>query len=209
MNLTAWLIGDKAESILNELTAPDGYPPAEIWVPLDRTMEYATKALPKYRSAWAHRTTNDEEWVDFAAAADTIIEAVGPHALANPRSVTIGKALLSNVQTRDGILMAKVPPYFSTVATEWTFDQVGQHPLISRSGRETAWTPIGRLDMKATLGNPKRGPDLIIDDNGPRMLRRHTRTYFNVSGMKEASSVMTAIRKLPPDTAIRSAWCAN
>ena len=126
MNLTAWLIGDKAESILNDLTAPDGYPPAQIWIPLDRTLHYATKQLPRYRSAWAHRTTGTEQWVDFAAAADTIAEAVGPHALANPRSITLGKALLSNVQTRDGILMAKVPRYFSTVATDWTFDQVGQ-----------------------------------------------------------------------------------
>ena len=128
MNLTAWLIGDKAESILNDLTAPDGYPPAQIWIPLDRTLHYATKQLPRYRSAWAHRTTGTEQWVDFAAAADTIAEAVGPHALANPRSITLGKALLSNVQTRDGILMAKVPRYFSTVATDWTFDQVGQDP---------------------------------------------------------------------------------
>ena len=48
--------------------------------------------------------------------------------------------------------------------------------------------------MKATLGDPKRGPDLIIDDNGPRLLRRQARAYYNVSGMKDASSVMTAIR---------------
>ncbi len=209
MNLTAWLIGDSAEGILNDLTAPDGYPPAHIWVPLDLTHQYATAQLPKYRSAWASRTSGGEDWVDFAVPAETIAEVVGRNALANPRTVTLGRALASNVQDRDGTVMAKVPKYFSTVTTEWTFDPVGQHPLITKRGREVTWTPAGQLDLKASLGEPKRGPDLIIDDTGPRLIRRHVGKYYNVSGLKEASAVMTAIRRLTPDTPIRCAWCAT
>lgn len=209
MHLTAWLIGEDAENTLNDLTAPDGYPPAEVWVPLEASFATPSRQLLKYRSAWAYRTACGEQWVDFAMAADTILDAVGPRALANPRSLTHGTALRSNVQERDGVLMVKVPRYFSTVATQWTVEQVGQDPLITQRGRETTWTTVGQLDLKATLGDRERVPGLVIDQNGPRLLRRKQNKYYNVSGMKDAQTIKTAIRKMPPDTPILCAWCAD
>ena len=69
--------------------------------------------------------------MDFALPADTILETIGAQAVAHPKALTYG-TLSSDVQTRDGALMAKVPRYFSTLATQWTLEQVGQDPLITR-----------------------------------------------------------------------------
>lgn len=209
MHLTAWLIGDDTEGILDDLTAPDGYPRAQIWVPLDSTTNTTSPQLRRYRSAWAHRTTDGEQWVDFAVPADTIVEHIGARALAHPKSLTYGKALLSDVDTRDGVLMAKVPRYFSTVATQWTHQQVGQDPLITRRGKETMCTTVGELDLKASFRRHSSEPDLVIDHRGPRQLRPGKGRYYNVSGWKDASRVMTEIRQLPAHTPIRCAWCAH
>jgi hypothetical protein len=105
--------------------------------------------------------------------------------------------------------MVKVPPYFSTVATQWTHQQVGQDPLITRRGKETTCTTVGELDLKASFRRDNSQPDLIIDHRGPRLLRRGKGRYYNVSGWKDASRVMTEIRQLPPATPIRCAWCAD
>jgi hypothetical protein len=209
MHLTAWLIGDDTESILDDLTASNGYPRAQIWLPLDSTTHTTSPQLRRYRSAWAHRTTDGEQWVDFAVPADTILETIGARALAFPKSLTYGKALLSDVQTRDGVLMAKVPRFFSAVATQWTFEQVGQDPLITRRGQETTWTTVGEIDLKASFRKNSSEPDLVIDHRGPRLLRREQGRYYNVSGWTQASRVITEIRQLPPATPIRCAWCAG
>lgn len=109
MSLAAWLIGDDTQSILDDLTVPEGYPPAQIWVPLDSTIQTTSPQSRRYRSAWAHRTTDGEQSVGFAVPADTILETIGERALAHPESLTCGMALSSDVRTRDGVLMAKVP----------------------------------------------------------------------------------------------------
>ncbi|HPJ19637.1 MAG TPA: hypothetical protein PK635_11005 [Actinomycetota bacterium] len=209
MPLTAWLIGDDTESILDDLTASGGHPRAQIWIPLESTTHTSSPQLRRYRSAWAHRTIDGEQWVDFALPADTILETIGAQALAHPKALTYGKALSSDVQTRDGALMAKVPRYFSTLATQWTLEQVGQDPLITRSGRETTCTTVGELDLKSSFRKGRGEPDLVIDHRGPRLLRRDKGRYYNVSGWKEPSRVMTEIRQLPPATPIRCAWCAD
>jgi hypothetical protein len=209
MSLTAWLIGDDTQSILDDLTAPDGYPRAQIWVPLDSRTNTTSPQLHRYRSAWAHRTTDGEQWVDFAVPADTILETIGARALAHPKSLTYGTALSSDVRTRDGVLMVKVPRYFSTVATQWTYQQVGQDPLITRRGKETTCTTVGELDLKNSFRRNNSQPDLIIDHRGPRQLSRGNGRYYNVSGWKGTSRVMTEIRQLPPATPIRCAWCAD
>src|SRR5690606_39715657 len=115
----------------------------QLWVPLGPTTH--PTSLPKLRSAWVQRTTDGEQWVDFALPADTILESIGPQALAHPKALTYGTALQSDVQTRDGVLMVRVPRYFSTVGSQWTLDQNGQDPLITRRGRETTCTTIGEL----------------------------------------------------------------
>ena len=209
MHLTAWLIGDDSQSILDDLTAPNGYPRAQIWVPLDSTTNTTSPQLRRYRSAWAHRTTEGEQWVDFAVPADTILATIGAQALAHPKSLTHGKALLSDVQTRDGVLMAKVPRYFSTVATQWTFEQVGQDPLITRRGKETTCTTVGELDLKTSFRRDNSEPQLVIDHRGPRLLQRDRGRYYNVSGWQDANRVMTEIRQLPSATPILCAWCAD
>lgn len=209
MHLTAWLIGDDTESILDDLTAPNGYPPAQTWVPLDSTTNTTSPQLRRYRSAWAHRATDDEQWVDFAVPADTIRDTVGAQALAHPKSLTYGTALQSDVTTRDGVLMAKVPRFFATIATQWTLEQVGQDPLITRRGQETTSTTIGQLDLKASFRRDSSEPDLVIDHRGPRLLRRTQGRYYNVSGTKQTSRLMTELRQLPPETPIHCAWCAN
>ena len=209
MHLTAWLIGDDALSILDDLTAPDGYPRAQIWVPLDSTVRTKTAQLRRYRSAWAHRTTDGVEWVDFAVPADTIVEAIGEQALDHPKSLTHGTALLSDVQTREGVLMVKVPRYFGTVATQWTVEQVGQDPLITRRGRETTCATIGELDLKRSFRREGGEADLVIDHRGPRMLRSDRRRYYNVSGSRDAGRVLSEIRQLPADTPVRCAWCTD
>ncbi|MBK6764722.1 MAG: hypothetical protein IPG68_16300 [Micrococcales bacterium] len=48
MHLTAWLIGDDSQSILDDLTAPDGDPRAQIWVPLDSTTNTTSPQLRRY-----------------------------------------------------------------------------------------------------------------------------------------------------------------
>ena len=207
MSLTAWLIGDDTESILDDLTAPEGYPRAQLWVPLDPTTH--PTGLPKHRSAWVQRTTDGEQWVDFALPADTILESIGQQALAHPKALTYGTALQSDVQTRDGVLMVRVPRYFSTVGSQWTLDQNGQDPLITRRGRETTCTTIGELDLKASCRQDATEPDLVIDERGPRRLRRDKGRYYNVSSWVLANRVMNEIRKLPPGTTIRCAWCAD
>ena len=208
MNLTAWLIGDDTESILDDLTAPNGHPPAQIWVPLDATTETGSR-LGRYRSAWAERTTDGEQWVDFAVPADTILEAVGAQALAHPKSVTYGSALLSDVQTRDGVLMAKVPRFFSTVATEWTLEQVGQDPLLTKLGKETTSTTVGELNLKGSFRKATGEPGLVSDHRGPQLFQRDQHRYYNVSGYTSTSRILTGIRQLPPETPIRCAWCAD
>jgi hypothetical protein len=60
MQLTAWLIGDGTESILDEVT--DGHPPAQVWVPLEASDVDLEPSLRRFRSAWAHRTTDGEQW---------------------------------------------------------------------------------------------------------------------------------------------------
>jgi hypothetical protein len=209
MHLTAWLVGDDTERILDDLTAPDGYPRAQVWVPLDTTTGTASPQLRKYRSAWAHRTTDGVQWVDFAVPADTILEAVGAQALARPKTMTHGRALRSDVRTRDDVLMAKVPRFFSTVATQWTFEQVGQDPLITRRGRETTTTTIGNLDLEASFRRDGGEPDLVIDHRGPLLFQRGRDRYYNVSGWKNTRRVLAEIRELPSDTPIRCAWCAD
>jgi hypothetical protein len=167
------------------------------------------RRLPNCRSAWAHRTAAGEQWVDFALPPHAILQAIGGQALAHPKSLTYGTALLSDVQTRDGVLTAKVPRYFSTIATQWTFEHVGQDPLITRRGTETTASTIGELDLKSSFRKDRSQPDLIIDHGGPRLLQQGTGRYYNVSGLKLASKVMAEIRQLPPDTGIRCAWCAD
>lgn len=147
--------------------------------------------------------------MDFAVPADTILEAVGARALAHPKSLTYGTALSSDVQTRDGVLMAKVPRYFSTVAAQWTHQQVGQDPLITRSGRETTRTTIGQLDLPASFRKDSGEPGLVIDHRGPRLLQRDKGRYYNVASWVLTSRVVNEIGKLPPDTPIRCAWCAD
>lgn len=209
MNLTAWLIGQNAESILDDLTAPDGRPPAHIWVPLDSGSNTKPAQLARYQSAWAQRVADDEQWVDFAVPADTILEFLGPQALARPKSLTHSTALLSDVQTRDGVRMVKVPRYFSTVTTQWTLEQVGQDPLITRHGQETMRTTLGELNLKGSFRRGESQPGLVIDDRGPRMLAGDKGRYYNVSGWTESNRLLTEIRKISPDTPIRCAWCAN
>lgn len=209
MSLTAWLIGDDTESILDDLTAPNGYPNAQTWVPLNATMPTTSSRLPNCQAAWVHRTTDGEQWVDFAIPADVIQESLGAQALAFPKSLTYGSALASNVQTREGAFMARVPAYFSTVAAHWTVDQVGQDPLITRRGKETTCTTIGELDLKSSFRQNSSEPDLVIDHRGPRRLQRGKSRYYNVSGWKSAAKVMTEIRQLPTTTTIRCAWCAD
>lgn len=208
MHLTAWLIGHDAEAIFENLIAHNGYPKAQVWVPLESTKEYATQ-MARYQSAWATRTTNGEQWIDFALPADVIKDAVGPDALAHPRTLTHGTALAKDVESRDGELMVMVPRYFSTVATQWSQQPVGQRPLVTKTGRETMWATLGQLDLKASFRRETNPPDLVVDEHGPRRRKANEDRYYNVSGLKEAGTVMTAIRKLPPDTPIRSVWCAE
>lgn len=209
MTLTAWLIGDDTQSILDDLTAPGGYPRAHVWIPVDSTIQTSSPQLRRYQSAWAHRTTDTEQWVEIAVPADVILEAVGAWALAHPKSLSYSRALLSDVQTRDGALAARVPRYFRTIASQWTVEQVGQDPLITRRGRETTCATIGELDLKASFRRDQSQPDLVIDHRGPRLLKRSTGRYCNVSGWTNPSRIMTELRQLPPDTPIRSAWCAD
>lgn len=208
MNLTAWLIGEDAESILNDLTAPGGRPRAEVWVPLDSTVETGPR-LGRYQSAWAERTNDGEQWVDFALPADTILEAVGAQALAHPKSLTYGTALRSDVQTRDGVIMAKVPRFYFTVAVEWTLEQVGQDPLITKTGQETTSTTVADLNLKSSFRQDSGEPGLVIDERGPRLFQPDQCRYYNVSGFTSISRVLTEIRQLPPETPIRCAWCAT
>ena len=209
MSLTAWLIGDDTESILDDLTAPGGYPKAQTWVPLDETTPTTPLRLPNWQAAWVHRTGDGEQWVDFAVPAEVIQASLGAHALAFPKSLTYGTALTSDVRIREGALMARVPAYFSTVAAQWTLEHVGQDPLITRRGKETTCTTIGELDLKASFRQNSSEPDLVIDHRGPRRLQRGKSRYYNVSGWKSAAKVMTEIRQLPPTTTIRCAWCAD
>lgn len=204
---TAWLIGDHTDTVLNDLTAPDGYPPADIWISLDATAPNARHRMPRYRSAWAYRTTDGEEWLDFAIPADTIVSEIGPHALAHPKSLTQGKALVSNTQTRDGVLMVRVPRYFTTVATSWTYAEGTQKPLLLRHGGETFASTLGEMDLRRYTDYSNDGPDLIITESGPSLLSRRRAyqvTYYTVAGTRNFSRVISTLRKLPLDTPIHS-----
>ncbi|MCU0298173.1 MAG: hypothetical protein MUF33_06600 [Candidatus Nanopelagicales bacterium] len=205
MHRTAWLIGDVADSILDSLTAPAGYPPAEIWVPLESTAAAHPHRMPRYRSAWAFRTRGGEQWLEFALPADTIMEAVGPHALAYPGTLTHTKALASHTKTREGVFMAKVPRYFTTVATSWASSE--SQPLRLKGKREAAAATLGDLDLRNYTGhNHEIKPSLLIGPDGPLLLTRvHPNPrFYNVSCFLSAGRVLSALRKLPPETSIRS-----
>lgn len=44
----------------DDLTAADGYPPAQVWVPLEASDLDIEPRLRRFRSAWARRTTDGE-----------------------------------------------------------------------------------------------------------------------------------------------------
>ena len=94
-------------------------------------------------------------------------------------------------------------------ALEGCREKSGQDPLITRRGKETTSTTIGQLNLKASFRRDSGEPDLVIDHRGPRLLRRTQGRYYNVSGTKQTSRLMTELRQLPPETPIHCAWCAD
>ena len=47
----AWLFGEQAIDHMDAMTAPDGYPRAEVWLPLD-VVGTLDDGLKQWRSAW-------------------------------------------------------------------------------------------------------------------------------------------------------------
>lgn len=200
---TAWLIGDVPQTLLDDLTARDGYPPAEVWVPIDSIARNNRNQRPKYRSAWAYRTTDNRQWLDVALPAETIIEVIGPQALAHPKTLTQIAVLATNTETRDGVLTAKVPPYFTTVATSWTLTQGDQKPLALKRRAQAFTATVGDLDFRkySSYNTRENAPHLFIGPDGPLLLTDHdwgSARYYNVSGSKEASRVSLLSRSSRP-----------
>lgn len=208
MFLTAWLIGDGSESVLDGLTAEGGYPTAEVWVSLDSIRAGHVSRLPTHRSAWATRTANGQEWVDFAIPAQTVIHDVGRHALIDPGTLAYGCALATNIEERDGALMVKVPRYFTTVGTAWTYQPLGPESLITMCGQPRVWTTVKHLNVRASMS---RHPDLLIEACGPRRLSPRSEShrpdyYYNAAGRTPQSSIERELGLLHPNTVIRCAW---
>lgn len=205
---TAWIIGNVDDRVLEDLTAPDGYPPAQIWIPLESAAPTQRGRMPRYHSAWGYRTTDSEEWIDFAIPADTILEAIGPHALAFPKSLTQTAALASDVATRDGVLMVRAPRFFTTVATGWQFGEGEHKPLALKKMRQAFEGTLAELDLSHYTDHyygDRDEPELIVTEDGPLLLSStHRATYYTVERLSSLSRVKTALRKLPPETVIRA-----
>lgn len=208
MYLTAWLIGDEAESILNDLMEPDGYPPAVTWVPLESAAPSPGTQMPQYRSAWGVRMTDGAQWIDYAIPPDTVAAYVGPQALVHPKTLATGRALVSNVELHQGEFMVKVPRYFGTFGTHWTYEQVGRNPLVTRAGEDTSITSMGALDLDKSFRAFGDEPPLLIDANGPQLFAWRRDTYYNASTSRSAREVLNDLTQLATDTPIRCAWCA-
>lgn len=206
MYLNAWLIGDDHEHILDDLIAPDGIPPAKEWIPLDSSHPGAPPEMPGFRSAYGYRESDGVQWIDFAIPPSVIREWIGPRAMVDPRGLAYGKALRSNVETREGIQVVKVSRYFDTFGSAWTFEQVGRDPLITIDGEQTGQTTVGNLDLDRSFLWSSSEPVLIIDDVGPRLFSRRLGSYYNVMGMTKCTSVLESITSLSPDTPVRCVW---
>lgn len=201
MQQTAWLIGDDAEAIMNDLTAPNGYPPAQVWVPLDVTLAGHASRLPTFRSAWGTRTIAGEEWVDFEIPGATIAEAVGPEALVDPKTLAHGRALASNMRERDGILMVKVPRLFASVCTQWSYLTPGDiTPSADEEAREWTVASLSAVHM----WQPQM-PSLIIMGSVARRANDTGFDYFNAGGRTTQWALKQQLRELAPMTLIRRA----
>lgn len=208
MYLTAWLIGDDAEEHMNALTAPSGEPPAEKWLPLETQRHCTPGGLGEFRSAYAFRTgPGGQPWVDFAVPPEVVANALGPHALAPPRTLAQSGAPRTDLEKRAGIWMVKVPRFFSTFTTAWTFEMVGRDPLITRSGELTHSTTVSELAIEDSLRLFSAEPALLVDSAGPRLHTRRAHGYYNVGGTTRMDDVMNQIAGLPGDTTVTCIWC--
>ena len=206
MYLNAWLIRNDNEHVLDDLTAPDGRSRAMVWIPLKVTHESKTEVLPEFRSAFGYRHHDGEEWVDFAMPPQVVREWLGPQAIVHPKCLALGKASGSNVRTNDGIVEVKVPRYFDTLGSAWTFEPVGRDPLVTRSGEETNQTTVCDLDIDASFRHFMAEPVAIIDSSGPRVFARRRDSYYNVGEMTRSSTVLESIAQRSPDTVVRCVW---
>lgn len=206
MYLNAWLIGDDSEHMLDDLIAPDARPRAKVWDPLNTSVESGPEDLPEFRSAFGYRYCDGQEWIDFAMAPRVVREWLGPQAMVHPKCLAVGKALCSNVQSHDGVIKVKVPRYFDTLGSAWTFEPVGRDPLVTLSGEETNETTVGNLDVERSFRRFMSEPVAIIDTFGPRLFSRRRDSYYNVDGMTEYSAVLESITQRSPNTVVRCVW---
>lgn len=208
MYLTAWLIGDDAEEHMKALTAPKDQPPAEKWLPLESQRVAGRGDLDEFRSAYAFRTgPGGEQWVDFAVPPAVVANALGPQALAPPRTLAQSSAPCTALEKRAGIWMVKVPRFFRTFTTAWTREMVGRDPLITRSGERTNRTTIGELATKDSFRLYGSEPALLVNSEGPRLHAWRKHGYYNVGGLIRTEEAMDEIAALPADTVVTCIWC--
>ncbi len=208
MYLTAWLIGDDAEDHMKALTAPKDQPPAEKWLPLEAHRESKGGDLDEFRSAYAFRTgPGEQRWVDFAVPPEAVANALGPQALAPPRTLALSSAPCTALEKRAGIWMAKVPRFFDTFTSAWTYEMVGRDPLITRGGAQTNRTTVSELAIKESFRLYGGEPTLLVTSAGPRLHAWRKHGYYNVGGLTLTEDVMDEIAGLPGDTTVSCIWC--
>lgn len=156
--------------LMTSLIHEYGYPPADVWLPLDVTG-------PAARSGWQTVTPypedaarpwpfKEENWVHCAWPTSFLREQLGPCAILNDAAINQRGVEHFNVQQRGGRWCAQVPRFFDTIGDHWSLQtHPDRYALVTTSGRICSSTTVGELDLAATL--VKAGPCLIVGPDGP------------------------------------------
>ncbi len=204
----AWLFGEQAIDHMDAMTAPDGYPRAEVWLPLD-VSGTSDDGLVRWQSAWAQcPPANGEVWIEFGLPTHVITERLGPHALTSVFGMERTKALRSDVRKRHGEWMVKVPRFFKTVTEYWTSDPQDRAPLTTADGQSSTHTTVGELDVEASLDRYRDEPELLVGPEGPVLFGPLDYRYRSTMDWhRRLDSALDRLLQLPATTPVTAAWC--
>jgi hypothetical protein len=204
----AWLFGERAIDHMDAMTAPDGYPRAEAWLPLDVVGTF-DDGLKQWRSAWVQcPPENGEVWIEFGLPTPLITEYLGPRALISDFGMGHGKALRSNVRKREGTWMVKVPRFFETVTKFWTTEPQDDALLSTTNGQKTAATTVGTLDVEVSRDRFRNEPELIVGPDGPMVFGPLDYRYRStLDWEKRLDAALHSLLQMPSTTPVTAAWC--
>lgn len=204
----AWLFGEQAIDHMDAMTAPDGYPRAEAWLPLD-VIGTSGDGLAQWQSAWVQCPPDrGKVWIEFGLPTHLITEYLGPRALISDFGMGYARALRSDVQKRDGQWMVKVPRFFDTVTEFWTTEPQDDALLTTTDGHKAAGTTVGALDVELSRNRFRNEPELIVGPDGPVVFGPLDYRYRStLDWEKRLDSALDTLLQMPSTTPVTTAWC--